>query len=185
MQLLQQNSLNDHSEKHRVVNDTDRNCFKLHMQLVICQSIQQKHKFNKAKIKAVQNLERHFLKVKDKVTSATDNFSNHIPISIAQTLKFPVVNRLLYGALGVFESERFIKKLDTWNEDYEFTFNELKESLNEAMEADLDNCINKGFTATENVVKSDISRTMLEKCLISALKTNSENSGVYNYHKAI
>ena len=99
--------------------------------------------------------------------------------------KFPVVKRLLYEALGVFETERFIKKLDTWSDDYEFTFKEIKVRLNETLEADLDNCINTGFAATENVVKNDISKNMLEKCLISALKTNSENSGVYNYHKAI
>ena len=62
----------------------------------------------------------------------------------------------------MFEAERFIKKLDTWSEDYEFTYQEIKKGLNETLQADLESCIQIGFTATENAVKSDISKTMLE-----------------------
>ena len=126
MQLLQQKSLNYHNEKSHVVHDFDRNCFKLHMQLVLCQSIQQKLSFNNAKIKAIQNLERHFLKVKDKAQSAASIQSHLKSIQIPQSLRLSIVQRLLNVALGVFETERFIKKLDTWSVDYEFSYKEIK-----------------------------------------------------------
>ena len=87
---------------------------------------------------------------------------NKKAIATSKLLKLSVVKKLLYEELGVFETERFLKKLDIWSEDYEFTYQEIKKGLNQTLEADLDNCINTGFTATQNVVKSDISKAMLE-----------------------
>ena len=127
--------------------------------------------FNATKLRLVQNIEDDFIKALQHERYASQNASfngegNHAK---ENTIQFKVVRELIRHQLDSFETERLLKPLPVYEEQY-VTLDQVIKSVEELLDNDLEHCIDEAFNKLDIRDDHKVMIRVIKSALFSSMK---------------